>query len=157
VRFLLCIALGAISCPLVWSAPAGAANSLAASWTVTYYLDPLGTQGATQCINFKKTGETNGITTGTWKSPTLAGWNGQWVQKGQHYSWYGAYAQSGATIATFDSGDFINANLTAEPSFAMFTTGAKPLTQSSGTAIMQQVPSCSGMRVRHGANPAFAS
>ncbi|MBV9647880.1 MAG: hypothetical protein JO043_10490 [Candidatus Eremiobacteraeota bacterium] len=130
-----------------------AANSLAASWMVTYYLDPYGTAGGTQCVNFKKTAETNGVITGTWRSPTFPSWNGQWVQKGQHYSWYGTWRQSGANGASFDVGDFITANVTAESSSGSFTTGAKPVTQTTGTATMTQVASCKGIPVSRSSNP----
>jgi hypothetical protein len=137
--------------------PAKAFNHLNASWMVTYYLDPFGSTGATECVNFKKTAETNGVVTGTWKSPTFPTWNGQWVQKGQHYSWYGTYSQSGQTFATFDVGDFLNANATAETSTGVFMVGAsKPVTVDTGTATMVQVPSCSSAPVHRGPNPFVA-
>ena len=136
------------------AAPARAANMLAASWMVTYYLDPLGTQGATDCINFNKTGETNGVVSGVWNSPTVPTWNGEWIQKGSHYSWHGFYTKSGAKIATYDVGDFINANLTAEPSIGAVGDGSHgPTTIHTGTATMVQVASCSGLPVRRFSDP----
>jgi hypothetical protein len=136
------------------AAPASAITPLNATWMITYYLDPLGTTGATECINFHKKADISGVVTGTWNSPTFSGWFGQYVQKGQHYSWYGTYSQSGQTYATYDAGDFINANITAEPSIGVFSTGArKPTTVYTGTATMVQVQSCSGMPVYRGASP----
>jgi hypothetical protein len=138
------------------AAPASAIIPLNASWVVTYYLDPAGTSGGSQCINFRKKSDANGVVSGTWESPTFPGWTGEWVQKGQHYSFYGKYASAqGVTVATYDTGDFITATITAEPSIGAFMPdGTKPVAVYTGTATMLQVSSCNGMPVRRGATPA---
>ena len=107
--------------------------------------------GSQQCVNFFKKAEKNGVITGTWNSPTLSGWSGEWVQRGQHYAWHGSYvAPTGATVVTYDSGDFVNANLTAETSIAsLIVANGVTTTNATGTATMTQVPKCAaGTRAR---------
>jgi hypothetical protein len=134
--------------------PARAAIMLAASWTVTYYLDPSGMQSTTECINFNKTGEVNGVITGNWNSPTFPTWKGQYVQRGQHFAWHGAYTKNGARISTYDAGDFVNADIAAETSIGAFAAGKTGVTTiHTGTATLTQVPSCSGARLHFGLDP----
>lgn len=135
------------------ASPASAVHTLNATWIVTYYIDPTGVTGATECINFHRKSEVNGVITGIWNSPTFPGWTGQWVEKGQNYSWYGTYSYASQTYATYDTGEFINSNMTAEPSIGAFSTATPPVTLFTGTATMVQVPSCSGMRTHHGPHP----
>jgi hypothetical protein len=154
---ILASTLGAVPLALAaLAAPAAAIIPLNASWMVTYYIDPSGSSGGTQCINFRKKSDAGGVVTGTWDSPTFPGWSGEWVQKGQHYSWYGKYANAqGVNVATYDAGDFITATITAEPSIGAFMPdGTKPVSVYTGTATMLQVASCNGMSVRRGATPA---
>ena len=152
----LVAAIAAIAAPLsllLSPSPASAAHTLSATWIVTYYIDPTGVVGATECINFHRKSQINDVITGTWNSPSVPGWSGQWVEKGQHYSWYGTYIASGQTYATYDSGDFINNNTTAETSIGTFSTATPPVTLFTGTATMVQVPSCSSMRTHQGPHP----
>ena len=151
-RATLSIAFGSILLAAAAS-PALAIHSLAGTWLVTYYLDPTSTQGSTQCINTRKTGETNGVISGTWSSPTLQGWRGQWTEKGQHYEWHGTYVVSGTTYATFDVGDFITPLATAETSAATFQAAPTgPTTVSTGTATMTMVANCHSAPIHHGPN-----
>jgi hypothetical protein len=151
-RSLLITAVAAA--PLAFAAPASAIVPLNATWIVTYYVDPTGAAAGTECVNFHKHADSNGVVTGTWNSPTFPGWTGAWVQKGQHYSWYGQYEASGQTVASYDSGDLINPDIGAEPSAGFFAIGtAKPTPISTGTVTLMQVPSCSGLRVHHGPHP----
>ena len=134
--------------------PARGATLLAASWVVTYYLDPTGARGSQQCVNFYKKTASNGVKMGTWKSPTLPGWSGEWIQRGQHYQWHGSYVgPGGPTVVTYDVGDFVNDNITAETSVAsLIVSNGVTSTNSSGTATMVQVPSCKG-QPSHAAHP----
>jgi len=145
----LLIAAAALFCT-----PAQAAHTLNATWLVTYYLDPMGAPGGTECVVFGHNHSSNGVVTGTWTSPTFPSWKGQWVERGQHYAWHGFYTKSGSTVATYDVGDFITATATAETSFGTFTDGAGgPTTLTTGTATMVQVNSCSGMPLHRGQDP----
>jgi hypothetical protein len=133
------------------AAPASAFIGLAASWMVTYYIDPTGSMGATQCINFNKTTESHGVITGTWNSPTFSGWSGQWVQKGEHYAWHGFYT---STSATYEVGDIINRNVTAETSAATLSFGSGGTTTlDTATATMVQVKNCPTGRFHKGPSP----
>jgi hypothetical protein len=134
----------ALACALACAAPipASAGATLNASWIVTYYSDPSDAQYGTQCINFQKTGGKDGETVGKWSSPTLAGWSGYWIQKGEHFSWYGSYVANGVTYATYDAGDFINTSLAAESSAGAFdAANGSPL--FTGTATLALVKKCS--------------
>jgi len=128
------------------AAPARAFTTLNASWVIQYSLDPNGTPGGSACVNFFGGTHSGNVVTGTWKSPTIAGWRGSWLVRGQHYQWYGSYADAqGNTFATYDVGDFINATSTAETSVATYQvtrSGSYPI--ATGTATMTQVASCKG-------------
>lgn len=123
--------------------PASAGGGLAASWLVTFYLDPTGAMGSTQCINFAAASNVNGIGRGKWRSPSRTGWHGQYVQRGQHFAFHGSYAANGATFVTYAAGDFINSNIAAVTSAATLkTTATGEATHNTGTATMVQVPNC---------------
>ena len=143
--FLFAPALSAALAVSIGSAlPASAATQLAASWAITYYANPMGVPYATVCVNFTKTGVSQGVSSGTWTSPSISGWSGSYVQRGDHFSWYGTYAVNGKSYATFDVGDLINGVAGAESSagsFALAPSGAT--TVFTGTAILQQVKRCS--------------
>jgi hypothetical protein len=134
--------------------PASAGHGLAASWLVSYYLDPTSQPGATACINFNKKSESNGVIIGTWASPSIAGWKGHWVSKGQHFAWYGAYTANGNTYSTYDVGDFITTTGAAETSSGVFQVSpGAPLTVNTGTALMTLVSSCKGAPPHRSPNP----
>jgi hypothetical protein len=139
VVFVAFIAVATAVCTL----PARAASSLAASWMITYYVDPTGAPGSMVCVNFNKTGEGHGVITGTWTSPSISGWSGQWAQKGQHFEWYGYYTLSGKTVATFDSGDMLNPHAASETSAVANIVTGSPGTLFTGTATLQTVRACS--------------
>ena len=143
-RVFLC-ALFASSLFAAVASPALAGHGLAASWLVTYYLDPNSQQGSTVCVNFNETSDKQGVITGTWNSPSISGWSGQWVAKGQHFQWYGAYNVSGQIFATADAGDFITKTAAAETSATVFRiTPSGPVTVNTGTAVMTAVKNCNG-------------
>jgi hypothetical protein len=134
-------ALFAIAAGFATVAQASAAVTLNASFVVTYYSDPAGSQYGSQCVNFQKTGSKDGETVGKWSSPTLAGWSGYWIQKGEHFSWFGSYVSGSVTYSTFDVGDFVNASLASETSAAAFNAvGGAPL--FTGTATLTLVKNC---------------
>ena len=76
-----------------------AGTAMAASpegqWTVSYYLEPGLSTGASQGICFKADG--------TWYSSTFSGWSGMWKQKGDRFKWYGATG----SLYTAEFGQFI--------------------------------------------------
>jgi len=134
--------------------PVSAASGLAASWLVTYYLDPTGSMGSVQCVNFGKTGETDGVARGLWHALTLSGWKGEWVTKGEHFAWHGAYTANGETTVTYATGDFINRDQAAVTSAASLKlTSSGVVTRTTGTATMVQVARCSGAPLHRGTDP----
>jgi hypothetical protein len=135
-------------CAFFLPTPSSAYLTLNASWLVSYFADPSGVPFGSQCVNFVPTGRSNGVESGVFNSPTLPGWTGTWVQKGEHFSWYGTFSQSGATYATFDAGDLLSPRVAAESSAGAFNT-ATGATLFSGTATLTQVKSCpdNGQRV----------
>jgi hypothetical protein len=137
MKTLLGLVVGAVlavSAGAVWAAPdlvPGPIGSTA-QWSVQFFLEPNHAVGSTQCIVFRKTGGIVGEpNSGTWFSPSFAGWHGQWTQEGDHVRWHGSTstrlgtAEFGAlSSATFCTGDF-----------AHVTTPAGG-TSSSGSWIM---------------------
>jgi len=124
----------AVSAGAVWAAPdlvPGPIGSTA-QWSVTFFLEPNHAPGSTQCIVFRKTGgvglEPN---SGTWFSPSFAGWHGQWIQEGDHVRWYGSTSGS---LGTAEPGALTNVGLcTGE--FAHFFTPSGA-TSSAGSWSM---------------------
>jgi hypothetical protein len=137
MKTLLGLVVGAVlavSAGAVWAAPdlvPGPIGSTA-QWSVQFFLEPNHAAGSTQCIVFRKTGGIVGEpNSGTWFSPSFAGWHGQWTQEGDHVRWHGSTATRLGTAefgalssATFCTGDF-----------AHVTTPAGG-TSSSGSWIM---------------------
>jgi hypothetical protein len=109
-------AVFAVSAGTVWALPdlVPGPNGSTAQWSVQFFLEPNHTTGSTQCIVFRKTGGVLGEPkSGTWFSPSFAGWQGQWIQEGDNVRWYGSTstrvgtAEFGAlTNGTFCSGEF---------------------------------------------------
>lgn len=102
----------------------GAHSALAASpvgeWKVTFYLEPGLSTGATQGICFKADG--------TWYSTTFAGWDGDWLWKGDRLRWYG----DTGSLGTAEFGQFSSKRKFAGE-FAHFTVpGAPPVTSTRG-------------------------
>ena len=127
----------------ICTAPAGAVGSLAASYAITYYRDGTGATYATACVNFNVTSRSHGVVYGNWSSPSISGWSGQWLQKGEHFEWFGFYTSGNTVYETSDSGDFINATTATETSAIVNAQGSQgPL--FNGTATLQAVRSCSG-------------
>jgi hypothetical protein len=139
--FIAAAALAAL-CPTLGSTPALAASSPAVygSYNVTFYLEPSRATGATQCIIFTPTnifGTGLGVTTsGTWTSPTFAGWSGQYIQEGDHIRWYG-FTTGG--LATSETGNALNSVLIGGQDFNHFVRGA---TSSLGNWSATKVGSC---------------
>lgn len=139
--------------------PAVAGRGLSESWLVTYYLDPSSTTGNTVCVNFGKGKDASGVITGTWSSPSISGWKGQYVVKGEHFAWHGSYTASGVTYATYDVGDLISAAGGASTGASETSAGVVqvtpngPATVSTGTAFLSATASCNGSPVRHASNP----
>lgn len=93
--------------------------SVEGSWNVVFFLEPVRSIGATQCIVFKKVpGTVAGVVnSGTWSSPTFPSWSGQWIQLGDHVRWFG----STGSLGTTESGNIENANAFGGVSFNHFS------------------------------------
>jgi len=108
MKKLLIYTLALLSTSAVFAPLAEAASpSVVGAWEVTFYLEPGRGTGATQCIVFKSVpGTVSGVpTSGTWMSPSFAGWSGQWIQAGDHLRFVGVTGG----LATTESGNIENA------------------------------------------------
>jgi hypothetical protein len=144
---LVLAAFGLASAPL----EAFAASTLAGVWQITYYLDPTGSVGSTQCIVVNVKSHANGVRAGKWFSPTLKGWHGEWVQKGEHFAFHGF---TSSNVATYDVGDLINPNLASETSAGVLSYAKGSVTTvDTGTAALVMVSSCTGASSRGGDDP----
>ena len=111
----------AVSAGTVWAAPDLVPGPIGSTtqWSVQFFLEPNHAAGATQCIVFRKTGAVLGEpNSGTWFSPSFAGWQGQWIQEGDHVRWYGSTA---GRLGTAEFGALISAN-SCTGEFAHFGT-----------------------------------
>jgi len=147
-----------VACVFVFvpGAPARASATLNASWLVTYYADPSGVFAGSQCLNFTFVQRKNGVVSGTWASPSLPGWAGGWVQKGEHFSWFGSYKLDGAAVATFDAGDFISPTIGAESSAGAYTASSG-VPVFTGAATLTQVKNCNDVPVHLNGAPLHAA
>jgi hypothetical protein len=105
---------------LIIGAGTASAASPVGQWSVTFYLEPGLTTGATQGICF--------LSNNTWYSSTVHGWVGDWFQKGDRFRWYG---HTSAPLPTAEFGQFV-ANTIITGEFAHFFTGTPPVTSSRG-------------------------
>ena len=124
----------AVCAGAVWAAPdlvPGPIGSTA-QWSVQFFQEPNHAAGSTQCIVFRKTGGVVGEpNSGTWFSPSFAGWHGQWTQEGDHVRWHGSTSTS---LGTAEFGALSSASV-CTGDFAHVTTPAGG-TSSSGSWIM---------------------
>ena len=137
MKTLLGLVVGAVlavSAGTVWAAPdlvPGPIGSTA-QWSVQFFLEPNHAAGSIQCIVFRKTGGVVGEpNSGTWFSPSFAGWHGQWTQEGDHVRWHGS---TSLRLGTAEFGALSNASV-CTGDFAHVTTPAGG-TSSSGSWIM---------------------
>jgi hypothetical protein len=111
----------AVSAGTVWAEPQLVPGPIGstAQWRVQFFLEPNHVAGAIQCILFRKTGGVVGEpNSGSWTSPSFAGWMGQWFQEGDHVQWYGS---TSARLGTAEFGGLITGSIcTGE--FAHFAT-----------------------------------
>lgn len=130
------LAMGVIIPPIAQAV----APSVAGNWNVTFFLEPTRSTGATQCIEFKLVpGTVAGVaTSGTWSSPTFAGWSGQWIQLGDHVRWFGVTS----ALATTESGDIENNAHFGGVSFNHFQK-TNAITSSAGSWHAVRVAACS--------------
>lgn len=117
---------------------------LTGNFNVTFYLEPSLATGATQCVVFTSTGGVLGeSSSGTWTSPTFSGWQGQWVQRGDDFKWFGI---SNGSLATSEAGNLSFGGL-ATGHFIHFSTASTANASSGGYFKMQRVGSCPGAAV----------
>jgi hypothetical protein len=133
--------------------PAWAAEpNYVGSWNVTFAVEPGKAAGATQCIVVTLVpGTVAGLpVSGTWSSPTFAGWHGQWVELGDHVRWFGV---TSGGLSTEESGNVINNALTGGVSFNHFfsSTGT---TSSAGSWIAVKAACRTGTAQLRSADPA---
>jgi hypothetical protein len=123
-------------CFLFVSSAMAAEPNLAGSWNVTFYLEPNHTTPNTQCVVFIKDGSQVGESnSGTWTSPSVSGWSGEWFQEGEQIQWYG-FTSSG--LATSETGS-LQTNSKGSAVFNHFISGT---TSSAGATVMSRVSSC---------------
>lgn len=134
------LALLSVTGPACASLAKADSPKLQGSWNVTFYLDPGRSTGATQCIVFKQTSGTVGgaVRSGTWTSPTFAGWSGQWIQLGDHVRWFGVTTGG---LATEESGNIENFTNLGGVSFNHFFT-SDGVTSSAGSWQAVRVARC---------------
>lgn len=113
--------------------------SVVGSFNVTFFLEPLRSTGATQCIVFRLVPGTvaGEPMSGTWSSPTFPGWTGQWVQLGDHVRWFGVTS----SLATSASGNMANINYFSGVSFNHFLK-TNAATSSAGNWHAVRVAAC---------------
>jgi hypothetical protein len=151
---LFCSAL-AMGCALAASASAAESPAFAGSWEITFFEDPGRLAGATQCIVATKAADTVGGMqhSGTWQSPTFTGWQGQWVQTGDHVRWFGV---TGTGLVTEASGNVIAKALTGGVSFNHFSK-KDGNSSTSGSWFAIRVKECkTGANQLMGGDPAAA-
>jgi hypothetical protein len=139
MKTLLGLMVGAVlalSAGAVWALPdlvPGPIGSTA-QWSVQFYLEPNHSAGGIQCIVFTKTGLVLGEPkSGTWTSPSFAGWRGSWIQEGDHVRWYGS---TSASLGTAEFGALISAGLCTGEFAHFFTPGGG--TSSAGSWFMSR-------------------
>jgi hypothetical protein len=124
----------AVSAGAVWAAPdlvPGPVGSTA-QWSVQFFLEPNHAPAATQCIVFRKTGGVLGEpNSGSWFSPSFAGWQGQWIQEGDHVRWFGSTA---TRLGTAEFGALISAAICTGDHAHMLTPSGGA--SSAGSWIM---------------------
>jgi hypothetical protein len=120
--------------------------SIIGSYQVSFYSEPYHKLTATQCIVFSKgaspiVGESN---SGNWFSTTFSGWQGQWLQEGEHVQWYGF--TSGGLASSADGNMFTNDSTgtnTSNLGAGFFNTFFRPgTTSNAGAYVMTRVSSC---------------
>lgn len=114
--------------------------SVVGSFNVTFFLEPIRSVGATQCIVFKSVpGTVSGVpTSGTWASTTFAGWSGQWIQLGDHVRFFGVTTGGLSTVA---SANMSSSQILGGVSFNHFLSSTAA-TSSAGNLIGYRVRSC---------------
>jgi hypothetical protein len=120
----------------VWAAE----PTFVGDWSVTFAVEPGKAPGATQCIvvNLVPGTVASLPVSGTWSSPTFSGWQGQWVELGDHIRWFGV---TKGGLSTEESGNVINSTLTGGVSFNhFFSSNGK--TSSAGSWIASKVTGC---------------
>jgi hypothetical protein len=132
---LIVAAVLAVSAGTVWALPdlVPGANGSRAEWQVQFYLEPNHAPGSTQCIVFTKTGGVLGeLKSGTWFSPSFAGWQGQWIQEGDHVRWYGS---TSTRLGTAEFGALISATACAGEFAHFFTPSGGTSTAGSWSMV----------------------
>jgi hypothetical protein len=139
---------------LVSAPPAAQAAepSFAGTWTISYYLEPNYSSGATQCVIFTTASGTVGgvATSGTWRSPTFSGWTGKWVQIGDHVRWFGVTS----TLATEAVGNLAYGSLTGGLSFTHFNKSTSAVSSTGNWYATRRTSCPSTAQAKSGGDPA---
>src|SRR5262249_48812047 len=123
---------------------------LAGSWLITFFLEPFHSQGATQCVIFTIVSQGQEEFTGRWTSPTFPGWQGDWLQDGDHIQWFGFTAGG---LATSEFGH-LPSNMIISGEFNHFLP-PNGVTSSAGGWVARRVPQCSAVQTADvGTDPA---
>jgi hypothetical protein len=139
-RYLLTAAAAAVLATPAFS------QGLGGNWRITFYLEPGHSLGSTQCLSFTRTGTIVGEPqSGTWFSPTFAGWRGQWIKEGDHFRFYGFTG----TLATAEFGAMVSNDLFSGEFAHFFSPNGT--TSSAGSYQAARVGACSSASVAPGA------
>jgi hypothetical protein len=137
----------AVSAGAVWAEPQLVPGPIGstAQWSVQFFLEPNHVPGAAQCIVFRKTGGVVGEpNSGSWFSPSFAGWRGQWFQEGDHVQWYGS---TSASLGTAEFGGLISGSLcTGE--FAHFATPSGSTSSAGGWSMVRRACATDSLTAR---------
>ena len=125
--------------------------SVVGTWAVSFFLESTRSTGATQCIVYTlASGTVAGVpSSGTWTSPSFAGWSGQWIQLGDHVRWFGITGG----LATSESGNMENRANMGGVSFNHFST-SDATTSTAGSWIARRVATCPAGAKSAGGDPA---
>jgi hypothetical protein len=130
-----------LACSLAVPIAQAGSRSVVGVWKVTFYLEPNRATGATQCIVFSAAnGAVNGVaTSGHWQSPTFSGWQGRWIQLGDHVRWFGV---TGSLVTSASGFVGSQSRFGGEAFNHFFSSNANSSSAGSWTAV--RVPNCSG-------------
>jgi len=130
-------------------------NVVAGAWNLLFFLEPNHTSGAKQCLVFSVTGGVDGEPlSGTWFSPTFAGWNGTWIQEGDRVNLSGS---TDAGLATWEDGEFNVKTQIAGQFQHEFASGSSGVLSSAGAFRLQKISACPSAAAASGVDPAGSS
>jgi hypothetical protein len=130
------------------AAPASAAGFRPGKYTVTFFSGPSHTDTGSQCLQFKHTGAVVGFAnSGTWTSPTFAGWGGNYVTDTGFLRVYGTF-NSGAGVTNL----YFRLAL-GSGGFDDWVSSAPPITASNDGEVTITAGCANALTISHSASP----